>query len=347
MYEEIKAKTNQFPRLGLGHFPSPIRKVSFAEGKAFWVKDDGVISEVYGGNKVRKLEYLLADARRRNKRRLVVQGDMESHTVMACCLFGRQAGFEVDAVIFPHGRQAFDSQEIQHLVDAGVSLHRMKTMLATVCYAGLLGLRRGSYLIPLGGSTPLSSLGYVHGAVELCEQIRQQLLPEPERIFLPFATGGSVAGILIGLALVGSPVRVVAVQTVEGIIANRGRLNRLIKATLPLIGVAETFSTSCLERLETIDRRFLGTGYRDIPLPVSSAVRLASDFGLDLEPVFSGKALASLLDARAQNGCGELLFWNTHSRQSAGLAEQIGVFGKRQAPCSDDRLCPCPPKSAQ
>jgi D-cysteine desulfhydrase len=147
-------------------------------------------------------------------------------------------------------------------------------------------------------------------------------MPEPERIFIPFATGGSVAGLLIGLALLQSSTQIVAVQTVDGVIANPRRLGRLIKSTLALIGTDRGFYGACMERLQTIDRRFLGKGYRDVPASVSAAVELASLNALELEPVFSGKALASLLDTRKQDDCIELLFWNTHDQQSNSVVAQ-------------------------
>jgi hypothetical protein len=83
-----------------------------------------------------------------------------------------------------------------------------------------------------------------------------------------------------------------------------------------------------MDRLEVIDQRFLGKGYRDVPPAVVSAVGLASEGGLELEPVFSGKALASLLDAAEQEGSGELLFWNTHDRHSDRVTAQTVLSGQ-------------------
>lgn len=303
---------NGISRISLGAFPTPIREVHLPFGTHFWVKNDGVCSDLYGGNKVRKLQYLLADAKAKGTRRLVVHGDIDSHTVHACCVFGRQADFEVDAVVFPHAGQSFDSPALTDLANKGVRVHRKKTMLTAVLWAQILGWCKGSYLVPLGASTPLSTLGYVDAALELIEQVRQGLLPQPKRIYIPFATGGSVAGLLIGLALAGVDTRVVAVQTVERIIANRNRLERLVKRTLPFIESKDRMFHRCMERLEVIDSRFLGKGYRDIPTEVVTAVGTAAQHGLVLEPVFSGKALAALLDQLSKDGEQELLFWNTH-----------------------------------
>jgi D-cysteine desulfhydrase len=333
--------------------PSPVGTIRSPGGQRFWLKDDGGISPVYGGNKARKLGALFALARRRGATRLVVHGDIESHTVMAVGLLGRAAGFAVDAVLFAHRGQSFAVSGVERLRAAGVRLHRAGSMLAAVLRAHGMALRRDAFLVPLGGSTPESSVGYAQAVRELLDQVNTGLLPAPDAIYMPFATGGSVAGLLIGLAASKSPARVVAVQAVESIIANRRRLAALIRRTLawlrttqgaPRAGSGETGADNpcdnpceacagldardCLARLRCIDARFLGRGYRDVPAPVVSAVSFARQAGLELEPAFSGKALACLLadldgpcpagDGGGATGCGRhLLFWNTHARSPA------------------------------
>lgn len=169
-------------------------------------------------------------------------------------------------------------------------------------------------MVPLGASTPCATLGHVRAALELLEQVRRGQLPEPRRIYIPFATGGSVAGLLIGLAMAGAKTRVVAVQTVESVIANRLRLKQLVSGTLRLLGFGRQEFALCLRQLERIDRRQLGKGYRDIPSATQQAVNLAIKQFLRLEPAFSGKAFAALLEELPEFPNGELLFWNTHAQ---------------------------------
>jgi D-cysteine desulfhydrase len=257
------------------------------------------------------------------KKVLVVHGDVESHTVQACGLLGRQAGCEVHAVIFPHHGQSFEASEIVGLRKAGVHVHQRHSMPAAILQAHWIGWREHATVVPLGASTPYATLGYVRAAWELLKQVRQGQLPEPSRIYIPFATGGSVAGLLIGLAMAGAKTRVVAVQTVETLIANRRRLERLVSRTLKLLDLGQQEFGLCMERLELIDRRQLGKGYRDIPAPTQTAMDLGVKHGLNLDPAFSGKAFASLLDGLPEFPNGELLFWNTHdqSGHSAGLGD--------------------------
>jgi D-cysteine desulfhydrase len=125
-----------------------------------------------------------------------------------------------------------------------------------------------------------------------------------------------VAGLLIGLTLTGMTTRVVAVQTVDDIIANKKRLERLVKKTLAVLGAGSGDFHSCMNRLDFIDRQNLGSGYRDVPPNVAEAVTTALQHGLQLEPVFSGKAFAALLNTLSKFPDGELLFWNTHDQHS-------------------------------
>jgi D-cysteine desulfhydrase len=317
----VRKSLDWFPRLSLGTFPSPVRQVNAENNFRFWIKDDGRCSEIYGGNKVRKLEYLLASIQKTGNRKLVVHGDAESHTVQACGMLGRRAGLEVHAVVFPCRGQSFDTPELARLREIGVCIHHRSTMLATVLHAHWIGWRMKAYVVPLGASTPVATLGHVRAAVELLEQVRAGFLPEPRRIYIPFATGGSVAGLLIGLALAGAKTRVVAVRTVETIIANRRRLERLVKSTLALLDPAEVNSEECLNRLEMIDALQLGRGYHDVPTPTREAISVGVKYELCLDPAFSGKAFAALLAALPRFPNGELLFWNTHDQHglSAGL----------------------------
>lgn len=316
----IWTSLDRFPRLSLGRFPSPVRQAKLENDFRFWIKDDGRCSEIYGGNKVRKLEYLLAAVQQDQKGALVVHGDVESHTVQACGMLGRKAGLDVHAVVFPYRGQSFRTPELAMLREMGVRIHHGSTMLATVLHAHWIGWRMKACVVPLGASTPVATLGHVRAALELVEQVRAGLLPQPRRIYIPFATGGSVAGLLIGLALAGATTRVVAVQTVETIIANRRRLERLMKNTLSLLDLGKGSLERCFNQLEMIDAHQLGRGYRDVPTATRAAVSAAAKHELCLDPAFSGKAFAALLEALPQFPNGELLFWNTHDQHgpSAG-----------------------------
>lgn len=305
---------DKHPRIQLGNFPSPVTH-GVVYGVKFWIKDDGHCSSTYGGNKIRKLEYLFAKLP--PSRSIVVHGDIESHTVQAAGIIGRQLGLTVDAVVFSHRGQSIRAPEIETLRQKRVRIHWRSSMLTAILDAYRIAWQRRAIVVPLGATTPDGTIGYVRAATELMEQIQQHHLPQPGRIFVPFATGGTVAGLLIGLALSESTTRVVAVQTVESFIANRRRLKRLVKKTLNLLGFPSSDSDRCMDRLELIDSSQLGNGYRGITAATVDAMQIARQCHLELEPAFSGKAFAAMLNALRENRDGKLLFWNTHHQPGA------------------------------
>ncbi len=216
--------------------------------------------------------------------------------------------------------------------EIGVTVHVRETMAGAVLLAHCIGLVRKGFVVPLGASTPVTTLGYVRAAVELQDQIDRGMLPRPRNIILPFATGGSVAGLFVGLTLTGSPIRITAVQTVEGVIAGRRGLERLIRKTFRLLGVSvplrgigrSSVGEEPKDRLRTvqIDRRYLGRGYGDVPSGVKDALSVAARQGLALEPVHSGKAFAALLADLPRFPDDEFLFWNTHHQESTTDSEE-------------------------
>lgn len=307
------------PILPLGAFPTPVLKLERPDGFSFWVKDDGRTGTPYGGNKVRKFEYLLAEARRRGIRKLVAGGDTESHTVRACAVLGRQAGFSVDAVVYQQGLPDLSSDAIPFLESTGTRVIRARSFLQGLLIARLRAFLTGGLLIPLGGSSPLSTAGYVRAALELHRQVQAGLLPEPDRLYVAFASGGTTAGLLIGLALAGMRTKVVAVQAVEGVIANRRNLRRLSARALKHLGLAGVGIDAVMERLERIDGTALGRGYRDVPAGAREAMAEMAGQPLTLDPAFTAKAFAAMRQDRARGYRGTTLFWNTHSQEGQAL----------------------------
>lgn len=304
---------NNIPYVSLGEFPTPLRKINLNNGSYFWFKDDGISSSLYGGNKVRKLEYLLAQVDQSHATRLIVYGDYNSHNLLACALFGKKLGFNLDIITFPP--PCADTAENSLAIYEKLNAHVVKTRnMITAVILALKLKKKGSYLMPLGSSSPLSALGYVKAGLELSAQIQEGILPVPKKIYVAFGTAGTVAGLLVGLSLAGVPTRVVAVRTIEPVIANTFRLSALILGILKRVQLPKSFYKMVMSRLEHIDGNWLGRGYGYSTLESQKAVELMIKSDVGLEPVFTGKTMAAMLSRLSEYPCGELLFWNTHSR---------------------------------
>jgi 1-aminocyclopropane-1-carboxylate deaminase/D-cysteine desulfhydrase-like pyridoxal-dependent ACC family enzyme len=202
--------------LELGRYPTPVAQLASLSTPncALWIKRDDLTSPIYGGNKLRKLERLLDDARQKGAERIVTVGAVGSHHVLATGVFGALLGLRVEAVLLPRP----DSPGVLTALRATIA-QRVQLFPAESYAAARQRLQawaeEGAYVIPAGGSNRLSTLGILDAAVELAAQVRAGALPEPDLIVVPLGSGGTVAGLLAGLEKTELRSRVLAVTVAE------------------------------------------------------------------------------------------------------------------------------------
>src|SRR5687767_13083589 len=153
-----------------------LRATTLASSHAAWCKRDDLTSAVYGGNKVRKLEFLIGDALARGDDTIITTGAAGSHHVLATTLFARQHGLAVHAVLVPQPWTGHVEENLRCDLAAGAVVHPVKSfarvgpkMLALAARLRLRG--RKPYLVGPGGSSPVGALGYVEAGIELARQI--------------------------------------------------------------------------------------------------------------------------------------------------------------------------------
>jgi len=318
------------PRILLATLPTPVERLAQASEHSraeVWIKRDDLTSPLYGGNKVRKLEYLLGDARAKGADTIITVGAVGSHHVLATSLFGAREGFEVHAVLGPQpkGPQVLDYARCD--LGAGAKLHPVRSFglvpFAIQALALRLRLRgRTPYVIPGGGSSPIGALGYVEAGVELAAQLEARELPEPRAIHIALGTGGTVAGAAVGLAACGVSAEIVAVRVTEPAIANRVLLGRLVRQLVAELRTHDSrfpdIAELALSRIR-IEARELGAGYGISTDTARFADGLARVDGIVLETTYTAKTLAGLVrDAATRPPRTPLLYWHTLS--SANLA---------------------------
>jgi D-cysteine desulfhydrase len=315
------------------NLPSPVRRLLTTHASELWLKDDGRICDVYGGNKPRKLAYLLAEAQRRHAKRLVTVGVIGSHHVLATGLLGRAIGLPTLAITLARPYSSHAAQTTKRTMEAGVDLiplanaFDLARLLPRLC-------RRGDFFIPPGGSNSLGARGYVDAIKELKQQIEQRELPEPDHIVVALGTGGTAAGLLAGLARYGLKSHLVAVPVLR-LPAARGLVGWMAKVAAREAGggTASDFSSRI-----TIDDRWIGSGYGQPTTAGELAIAKAAEFELELESTYTGKAFACAWDwanrewgsgqtctvgpglehgeAPFPPGCQTILFWSTFSTVS-------------------------------
>jgi D-cysteine desulfhydrase len=316
----------QLPWLSLGEWPTPVaplHRLGQLVGAELWIKRDDLSAEALGGNKVRKLEFLLGSAVSRERASLITIGGIGSNHVVSTGYYGKQAGLPTTAVVVP--------QPITPLVLKNVKLARALQVKLLPCpnralvpiYTGLaLGRARRPMLIGPGGSSPLGTLGYVSAALELAQQIRQGLLPEPDEIFIALGSGGSMAGLILGCGLAELRCRVVGVRVVERVLANKSLVRALVLRTAALLKRRGVPGLTPRSSSFVVYHDHFGGQYGRPTRAAYEAVRVARETeGIELETTYTAKTMASLLDHCRTRGSGRrVLFWNTfNSRDLSGL----------------------------
>lgn len=297
----------------IGKFPTPVERAHAlcAPGTDLWVKRDDRTSEVYGGNKVRKLEYLLADVLARGGKRVVTAGAVGSHHVLATTCFARRFGLEVEAVLVPQPR----TPHVLDVLRAAIALGLRPFPVASWGAAPLAIATRvalGARFITIGGSSVVGSMGYVSAARELAVQVREGALPEPDVCVVALGSGGTAAGLAAGFEAEGLKTKVVGVCVSYPVWALRFVSRFLARACARRIGAPAT--TAAIRSRLSADARFVGPGYGSAIAAGDEAARLAEGAaGLLLDPTYTAKAFASALwHVRARRGR-HILYWHTLS----------------------------------
>ena len=311
----IKLLAERYPALEksvsyveLGSWPTPLEQHPEISGEPLLlIKRDDLSHPLYGGNKIRKLELILADIQRKGFREVITSGGLGSHHILAVAALGRELGLRTTGLFFC---QPVNENVLKNLlleVEFGTEMHFVRDYLGVALnylrfyLARRFNPRRKSYMLMPGGSSALSSLGYVGAILELQEQLREQGLPDPQAIFVAVGTGGTAAGLLAGLALAGMETRLHAVRVVPRSLLKRKKILSLARSTLKLLarrGAAEVrIALDGLdERLQLVEG-YLGEGYGYGTAAAGEAIdRFGEIAGLRLEGCYTGKAAAACLD---------------------------------------------------
>jgi D-cysteine desulfhydrase len=303
----------------LGTSPSPVRRLDgLVDGVELWLKDESRFGDgAWAGNKVRKLEWIIPEAQRRGTRTLFTVGGIGTHWGLACALYGAEHGLRTVLGLVEQPVDDHVRQQLARLEASGARLYRYRSPRQLKLAAPWLIARSTSsgrlpWYLPAGGSNAVGSLGYVETALEIAAQVRAGELPEPATVVTAIGSGGTAAGLALGFRLAGLRTRVFGVVVNNAFALDAPVIARLARKTAGLLrdrGAGELPQIAAND-LTTSDA-WLGRTYGD-PTPASTAmVERAAAFGLELEPVYTGKALAAVADlAGALDG--PVLWLNTH-----------------------------------
>ena len=318
-FPELRAR---LPRHPIVTAPTPIDALPLAgvpDGVLF-VKRDERSSPLYGGNKPRKLEWILGEALARGSRHLVTTGGLGTHHGLATTIFARDAGLRTTLVLVLQPVTAEVQRSLLLHAAWGAQLRWGRNVpgaAAQVLRALAMATARGErpLLVPSGGSSARGQLGFVSAGLELAEQVRAGLLPEPAELYVAVGTGGTLAGLVAGLALAGLRTRVVGVLVSDILPPSPRKLARMARGVLRDLHrrLPRVPQPEIRERDFGFVRSQLGPGYGAATASARAAVAAAADCGLQIETTYTGKCLAAVIERTQREGApgGPILFWNT------------------------------------
>lgn len=282
------------------------------------MKRDDLLSFAMGGNKVRKLQTVLAQARAAGADTLITCGGLQSNHCRVTAAAGASVGMNVHLVVngAPQDRPTGNA-----LLDRlfGATVHHVEsraardTTMAAVAEQ-LTAAGRRPYVIPLGASTPIGAAGFARGVEELLTAGIS-----PTVIVHSTSSGGTQAGLIAGCALFGLKARVIGISADEA----AGNLSAIVHGLLEAMAVTLGASPSAvgLDRAIAVDDTFVGEGYGIPTAQSSGALELvARTEGIVLDPVYTAKAMAGFLQfvrSPQVTTADRVLFWHTGGQ--AGL----------------------------
>lgn len=293
----------RFPRVRLAHLPTPLEplpRLSEALGVELWIKRDDCTGLAGGGNKTRKLEFLLGDAMEQGADTLVTQGAVQSNHVRQTAAAAAAHGLKCEVILEERtGSKATDYVHNGNVlmdrlfgtgirfVDGGSDMPaELEVTAEQVRSAG-----GRPYVIPGGGSNAIGALGYVDCAREIVVQADELDLPI-DRIVTATGSAGTHAGLVAGLAVMGADVPVLGIGVRAPKAKQEENVLKLARQTAALLGRPDAVTAEMV----VADCDYVGEGYGLIDGAVIEALKMAARTdGIVLDPVYTGKAMKGLI----------------------------------------------------
>ena len=325
---QLPVLSRRLRRVPLADLPTPVETVDIhinSETRKLSIKYDNLTGSLYGGNKVRKLEYIFPRVDDKHCLRVATFGAVGSNHALATALYAREVGLECTCFLSHQAKTSMIGPTLNAHIRNGTELVRFggayRNRLATLRET-LWG--RHTWVIPMGGSSWLGTVGFVAAGLELCEQIRNGELALPDKLYVGTGTMGTAVGLALGIALGGLNIEVNAVRVSDQSIMNSTAMQKLLHKTVSMMRMLDDSIPRGIAARTNLRVRnsFYGPGYAQGTQATQEAVGFAeTQLGLTLETTYTGKTMAALLadmrDPMQQNL--KHLYWHTYN--SAPLGE--------------------------
>lgn len=306
------------PRFPLATLPTPLDelpRLSQELGVRVWMKRDDLTGFALGGNKARKLEFLVADALQQNADVLVTGGGVQSNHIRTTAAAARKAGLDAVGVFFSslsgevNGNLLLDRILGAQLIYAHADKNETEGAIERVC-DDLRAQGRRPYLIPVGGSTKLGCVGYMLAFQELQEQLRARDI-HADAIVITTGSCGTHAGVLAGMKFFHKDVALHGITVSRPVQECRARIARLVNETAQFVERALPLDEADI----IVHGEYLGEAYAKITPEARGAIyKIAQLEGIFLDPVYTGKTMAGMFDLIRRGVLKQhstIVFWHT------------------------------------
>ncbi|RLD10407.1 MAG: D-cysteine desulfhydrase family protein [Chloroflexota bacterium] len=301
-------------KIHIAHLPTHIDKLPILSnalgGPRLLVKRDDQTGLVFGGNKTRKLEYLLAQARDAGARTLITTGAGQSNHCRQTASAAARFGFDCTLVLAGQEPETASANLfLDRLVGAEIVWTTPENRAQTIqkVFKEIEEAGRKPFLIPYGGSSKVGAAAYALAVQELLGQLPKQ----PDWIVFASSSGGTQAGLVAGASLFGLESNILGISVDEPKDVLQSRVAELASEVTEILGQKMAFSPNDI----LVNADYTGAGYGVMGTPEREAIHLfAKKEGILLDPVYTGRAAAGLIDLIRKGFFGAeetVLFWHT------------------------------------
>ncbi|MHA1752039.1 MAG: 1-aminocyclopropane-1-carboxylate deaminase/D-cysteine desulfhydrase [Candidatus Helarchaeota archaeon] len=329
VFEKFPELEEKIPWIPLLNNPTPITKLEKIEEKFgfsdLYMKRDDLTTEIYGGNKPRKLEYTFGKLIHENYERVITIGGIGSNHCLATAIFAKKKynGIKDINVSLILMKQPLT-------LDVQKKLKMFYSLDCELIYGGgLLGMAynyyfrnfKGGYKLWAGGTDPITNLGHVNAAFELKEQIDAGEIPKPDIIFVTLGSVGTMAGLDVGLNLAGlSDIDLIGVQVAMKILWFGCSAYSQHKNALKTLKLLKAYTNNKIDHIKLKKRKiltdYMGKEYGYVTKDGKEAVDIVKELeNIKLDTTYTGKTFAGLLDYSEKENLKNktILFWNTYN----------------------------------
>lgn len=311
-------KLKHIEKTSLGFFPTPLVELSrlsqFLDGPKIFMKRDDLTGLALGGNKTRKLEYILADAIQKGCNTIITAGAAQSNHCRQTAAAAAKLNLECHLLLggkAPHKAQG--NLLLDHIFDCQIhwtGSNRKGEDIARI-FAQLKAAGKKPYIVPYGGSNELGAVSFIDAVAELQQQKKGR---EFSHVIFASSSGGTHAGLILGKQIYNKTFELVGInidkETTTALPFDQ-QITQLVNSTAKIIGLDYTFSTDQL----ILNADYVGGGYGVVGPQENEAIALTAKYeGILLDPVYTARAMSGLIHLIRSGKISksdEVLFWHT------------------------------------